>query len=1102
MSKMRYVRRTVPVAICLCLYSGFFAPAFGQGQICPLPPSDPLCAPLQSAQCQTTLPGSTCRPTRVIYAPSPAGLIRAVNCQCFPDGQNPCGPVSVVGDFVRCPGFCPVPPPGNECRVFANGAPTGQTQVIFTNYPVGTEFTCDCQAIDPPPCEPDPNPAVLACRPVTCPAASPPETCKARCILVDFQGLITVTDCDCSPDPQPGVAGCRVAPPDPVSPDPYCVGDCPPGFTCFNTVTTTPNGTLYCCECRPDPPECVPNAAHTDCVPFQCPPDGTPVVPVCKPRCVRVIGPGQVEVVDCDCRGPQECHVEAPAAAAPFCDGGCPPGQVCVRNEYIDNQGLLVVCCDCVTPDCRCLGDVDGNGVLNAQDIAGFVRCFLGVPLPTDNCACADMDENGSYTAVDINLFVMAILTKSKCFDFPCCPQRDLDLDIPSGVDDGGNLIPVGQDDDELIVLVDASGGTVPRPATVVTPHPFWNTIPGTQWLSANYFGPNGDYQYEFCFCLDERARNPVFTIQIRADDAGQVLLNGNPLGAAAGFNAALPATLSTNNPAHFIFGGENCVTINVQNIGGAPTGVNYLANITAAKGACCCPPEDLDKSLNTGVDDGGGLIGNGLDDDDWVVLVDASGGITPRPATIYTNIHPLWDTVPGTQWISANQNGPNGLYVYQYCFCLDPRFTNPVLTLDVLADDRADLFLNGNPIGSTPNGWAFQNPPTHIVVTNPDFFRPCDNCIEVHVHNTGGPPTGLNIGGSIVAEDGLCCDDRPKACCLPDGNCIDLAPGVDECPGGGTLIDGPCGNYRPCCLPNGTCADMAVRCCELAGGTVMPPGQTCFGQVFACCVDTPTGNGCILVDPLCCTEIYNGIPNLAFTHCADNNGNAIPDACDPPPDLCEVDPLTGRCRQSHCPNPNHVCQPKCVRVDPATGQVLTIEVCECMPTAKCHAELTPPPVVANCIGQCPAPQVCQRTITPNADGTETHCCVCVDPPPTVCPLSSALGSQMCAQRQQADCQLTGVPNQTCHPRTIITQGAGNGIFVEQCDCVSTNEPCGPINVQPAATQGDFILSCAGPCPPKSGCNVWVNGSPTGTNQVNTANLPAGSTVTCNCFIP
>lgn len=1072
-------------------------PAQGQGMICPLPPGNTLCAQLQGQQCQTTIVGLECEPTTVIFDPSAPGLVRAVACQCYDD--NVCGPVTIQSDFVSCSGFCPVPPPGNECRVFVNGMPTGQTQVIFTTYPAGSQFTCECQEIDPPPCAPINN--GQACPSTVCPPdplnPGVPQICQPKCVLNGFDGSVTIVECDCGSTDK-----CHI---DPIMGGPQqCVGTCPPGYTCFTRETATPNGILYCCECLPDPPACVPNSSHTDCVPFQCPPDGTPIVPACRPRCVRVIGPGQVEVVDCDCRGQQECHVEAPVGATPFCQGGCPPGQVCVRNEYIDDQGLLVVCCDCITPECRCPGDVDGNGILNGLDIAGFVRCFLGVPLPSDNCACVDMDGDGIYTSADITFFVQAILSKSKCFDFPCCPQSDLDLDIGSGVDDNGNLIPVGQDDDELIVIAipPTEAGPVPRPAQVVTPHPFWNTIPGTQWLSANYFGDNGDYEYEFCFCLDDRAKNPVFTIQIRADDAGQVFLNGNPLGNAAGFSAALPATLSTNNPNHFVFGGQNCVRIAVQNIGGAPTGVNYLANITAADGACCCPTQDLAMSLNTGIDDNGNPIPNGQDDDDWVVTVDASGGSVPRPATIFTNIHPLWDTIPGTQWISADLNGPNGLYVYQYCFCLDPRFKNPVLTLDVLADDYAQLFLNGNPIGATPNGWAFQNPPTHIVVTNPDFFRACENCIEVHVVNSGGPPTGLNIGGSIVAEDGLCCDDRPKSCCLPDGNCIDLMPGVTECESG-TLIDGPCGNYRPCCLPNGACEDMAVRCCELAGGTVMPSGQTCVGQQEACCVDGPSGIFCLMADPTCCVNVHGGVPQGPGTFCqGDTNGNNIDDACEPPDDQCAVNSATGLCKPTHCPIAGQECQPKCVLVASGTQQVLQVLECECMPVDRCHIQLSPAPMTASCVGTCPPGQTCQTTLVDNGNGTQTMCCVCVDDPPQVCPLGSSLGSQMCQVRQGSDCQTLPPTNTQCHPTIVIANGQGQGITVENCMCLVPGQQCRAIDIQPAASQGDYILRCLGPCGPGAGCHLFINGQPSGSFQVNTATLLPGATVTCNCYIP
>ncbi len=83
----------------------------------------------------------------------------------------------------------------------------------------------------------------------------------------------------------------------------------------------------------------------------------------------------------------------------------------------------------------------------------------------------------------------------------------------------------------------------------------------------------------------------------------------------------------------------------------------------------------------------------------------------------------------------------------------------------------------------------------------------------------------------------------------------------------------------------------------------------------------------------------------------------------------------------------------------------------------------------------------------------------------------------------------------------VITNGPGNGITVERCACIVPGQQCGPIDIQPAPQQGNYILKCLGPCPLKSGCNVFVNGMPMGS-QVNTANLAAGSTVRCNCYIP
>jgi serralysin len=57
-----------------------------------------------------------------------------------------------------------------------------------------------------------------------------------------------------------------------------------------------------------------------------------------------------------------------------------------------------------VTPSCTTPGDINNNGLVNADDIAGFVRAKLGTSIPGDSPACADMG-NGNLDA-DIAEFV------------------------------------------------------------------------------------------------------------------------------------------------------------------------------------------------------------------------------------------------------------------------------------------------------------------------------------------------------------------------------------------------------------------------------------------------------------------------------------------------------------------------------------------------------------------------------------------------------------------------------------------------------------------------------------------------------------------------
>ncbi len=93
---------------------------------------------------------------------------------------------------------------------------------------------------------------------------------------------------------------------------PECVGGCPVGEICVDTKVVNADGKIdMCCTCEPDTPtECGPTLDETACQPFVCPIAGE----VCQPQCVE-FDPltGAVKVTDCECEGVDECHVDTGA---------------------------------------------------------------------------------------------------------------------------------------------------------------------------------------------------------------------------------------------------------------------------------------------------------------------------------------------------------------------------------------------------------------------------------------------------------------------------------------------------------------------------------------------------------------------------------------------------------------------------------------------------------------------------------------------------------------------------------------------------------------------------------------------------------------------
>jgi hypothetical protein len=258
---------------------------------------------------------------------------------------------------------------------------------------------------------------------------------------------------------------------------------------------------------------------------------------------------------------------------------------------------------------------------------------------------------------------------------------------------------------------------------------------------------------------MDDDFASPNLSIAIRADDQADVFLNGTPIWSLpeGTFNDAIAPGMSFVNPALFNVG-RNCLDVAVKQIHGAVTGFNLVGTITADDGLCCHCWADILDDAATGIDDlTTGPITSGLDDDEWMVTASASGGVLPRPATVIDK-YVGWDLIPFTKWITADATGPAGLYTYEKCWCMNPSFQNAVVSLTLLADDRASVYLNGSLIGSTPLSGAYLFPPTSITTANQSLFRAGENCVTIDVHNAGPFATGLDVAMSISATNAECC--------------------------------------------------------------------------------------------------------------------------------------------------------------------------------------------------------------------------------------------------------------------------------------------------------------------------------------------------------
>jgi hypothetical protein len=179
----------------------------------------------------------------------------------------------------------------------------------------------------------------------------------------------------------------------------------------------------------------------------------------------------------------------------------------------------------------------------------------------------------------------------------------------------------------------------------------------------------------------------------------------------------------------------------------GAQTATGPLTTFYTERVQARCVPkcEDLELVINTGFAP-------------WQTISPTTG-----PAVVLSSLPSTWASLFGASWISAasgdSQSAIPGQRSYQFCFTLCSGFTvPPKFPIQVLADNTAQVFLNGPPIGTVPGFTA----PTTLTV-DPNMLRAGLNCFRVDVVNLANPPpdintpTGFALAGVLRIPGGKC---------------------------------------------------------------------------------------------------------------------------------------------------------------------------------------------------------------------------------------------------------------------------------------------------------------------------------------------------------
>jgi hypothetical protein len=136
-----------------------------------------------------------------------------------------------------------------------------------------------------------------------------------------------------------------------------------------------------------------------------------------------------------------------------------------------------------------------------------------------------------------------------------------------------------------------------------------------------------------------------------------------------------------------------------------------------------------------------------------WTLVVDPSGGSVPRSAVTMSPNHP-WAGTSGLQFISFVASGvPTAQKTWEYekCFCTCPDST-PVLNITkAMADDRADILLNNQLLGTITANTTTAATITAINNAAAGKWLSGRNCLRVKVTDTQSVFTGFGLGGTVT---------------------------------------------------------------------------------------------------------------------------------------------------------------------------------------------------------------------------------------------------------------------------------------------------------------------------------------------------------------